>query len=468
MFFKKIKALRRSLSFRMTIWYAAFFTLTSMLMLSIFYFRVQAVTMENIDEELIEEYYDCRNLLQSEGQGALFTEFDADILEEAAENLFLRLISADGRIIRSSDLTRFGGVVDMSGDALGAIRRGEEDHVIETVRLPGYEQRMQSIYGVLGPDMIFNMGISLEDNDEFLSVFRHLIFFLMVPLAIAAAIIGWFLARHALGGVEAVTETAIDISKGAMEKRVAVKQRFHEIDRLASTFNDMLDRIQALIKGMREMNDNVAHDLRSPLTRIRGFAEMTMTRRQSIEEYQEMAGSTIEECDKLIDIINTVMDITETEAGVRPLRIETFDIVRLIHGACELFDPIAKEKAVRLVTVLPDSLTISGNVNKMQRLITNLLENAIKYNRQGGTVTISVTREHQRVNIQVADTGQGIAEEDLPRIFERFYRCDRSRSQAGIGLGLSLARAIARAFGGDIKVESKVDQGSSFLVELPA
>lgn len=195
---------------------------------------------------------------------------------------------------------------------------------------------------------------------------------------------------------------------------------------------------------------------------------MTLMGKESISDYNEMAASTIEECDKLIEIINTMLDITETEAGVSPFKSEKIDIVKLIHSACELFDPIAQEKDVRLVTVLPESLMIEGDVSKMQRLITNLLENAIKYNRHGGTVSISVTEDQQRVNIEVEDTGLGIAEEELPRIFDRFYRCDHSRSQSGIGLGLSLAKAIAKAFGGDIHVRSALNKGSSFLVQLPA
>ena len=180
-----------------------------------------------------------------------------------------------------------------------------------------------------------------------------------------------------------------------------------------------------------------------------------------------MAATTIEECDKLIEIINTMLDITETEAGVSRGQSEKVDLVRLILGACELFDPVAEEKDVRLITFLPDRLFVQGDKSKLQRLVTNLLENAIKYNRSGGTVTISVNTENQRVNIQVADTGAGIAEDELTKIFERFYRCDRSRTLGGIGLGLSLAKAIANSLGGEIQVESVLDHGSVFTVFLP-
>jgi len=295
-----------------------------------------------------------------------------------------------------------------------------------------------------------------------------LIILLMIPLFLLAAVIGWVLARHALKGVEEVTQTAIEIPKGSMDKRVEVKYRSYEIDRLANTFNGMLDRIQSLIKGMREMNDNIAHDLRSPLTRIRGMAEMTLMGKGSIDNYSEMAADTIEECDKLISIINTMLDITETEAGVGRFEYEQIDIADLIRSACELFNPIAEEKDIKILAILPDKLFIRGDRSKLQRLVTNLLENAIKYNKSGGSVTISVSQEGQQINLTFEDTGIGIPENDLPKIFDRFYRCDASRSEAGIGLGLSLVKAIARAFGGDIRVRSDPGKGSSFFVTLPA
>jgi signal transduction histidine kinase len=402
--------------------------------------------------------------MQDEGMDQVTVEI---VLEAESEggDVFYRLIKNNGDVIKALNMDGYGDVA-VSGPALGALN-GEKTYVLETIEIPGHGFNVRTIYGAIGTDIIFNMGLSLEDNYEYLGVFRNLIFLLIIPLFFVAAFIGWFLARHALKGVDEVTQTAIEISKGSIDKRVEVKRRHYEIDRLANTFNDMLDRIQTLIKGMREMNDNVAHDLRSPLTRIRGIAEMTLVGNGSMNDYAEMAANTIEECDKLIEIINTMMDITETEAGLSPFKFEKIDIVKLILSACELFDPIAKEKEVQLITVLPDRLEIIGDKSKMQRLVTNLLENAIKYNKQGGVVTISVKHENQRVNIQVEDTGVGIPEEELPHIFDRFYRCDRSRSQAGIGLGLSLAKVIVKAFNGEIRVKSALDQGSLFQISFP-
>ncbi|MDA3894714.1 MAG: ATP-binding protein [Desulfobacteraceae bacterium] len=464
MLLKKLFNLRNTLSFRLTLWYALIFTLTSLLALSIFYYRISRITMENTDEELIEELNEFYVLMQEGGVGQVTVEI---VLESESEgkDVFYRLITSNGDVLKELNMDVFENVA-VSGSALNDLR-GNKKYIIETIEVPGHDFNVRSIYGVIGPDIIFNMGLSLADKDEYLAIFSNLIILLMVPLFFVAAMIGWFLAHHALKGVEEVTRTAIEISKGAIDKRVEVKRRSHEIDTLANTFNSMLDRIQSLIKGMREMNDNVAHDLRSPLTRIRGIAEMTLVGNGSMHDYSEMAANTIEECDKLIEIINTMMDITETEAGVSQFESEPLNIVELILSACELFDPVAKEKEVQLITVLPEHLVISGDKSKMQRLITNLLENAIKYNKEGGTVTISVKQENQRVNIQIEDTGVGIPEEDLPHIFERFYRCDRSRSLGGIGLGLSLAKAIVKAFNGDIRVKSAFDQGSSFQVILP-
>jgi signal transduction histidine kinase len=266
--------------------------------------------------------------------------------------------------------------------------------------------------------------------------------------------------------MQEVTDTAEEITNGAYDRRVQIKGRYKEIERLGATFNRMLDRIQSLLNSMKEINDNIAHDLRSPLTIIRGVAEMSLLKGKSVDDYKDMAASTIEECDTLIGMINTMLDITEAEAGVNGIKAEEFELVTLVREACELFRPITEEKKINLKTDLPESLTFKSDRKKMQRIVTNLLENAIKYTPEDGTVAVSALAQNGEIRIEFEDTGIGISESDLPHIFERFYRCDRSRSQSGVGLGLSLVKAYTESINGTIHVESTLNEGSIFALRF--
>jgi len=464
MFLKRLLNLKGTLSFRLTLWYTMILVFSSLLALSIFYYRISSITMERTDAELFEEMEEFSELRSEEDLKQVKAVMASEV-ESEDEEIFYRILSIDGQELAMSS-TQPWGRLEVPGKILRDLR-DQSRPVLRTLDIPNYEYKVRTIYGFISPTEVFQIGLSLEDNEEYLKVFRDLLFLLMIPLFIFSALIGWFLSRQALLGVEEVTLTAIDISKGSYDKRVQVKRRSYEVDRLANTFNSMLDRIQALLKNMREMTDNIAHDLRSPLTRIRGIAEMTLFSKISIKDYENMAASTIEECDNLIEMVNTMLDITETEAGVGEFKVEKVNLNRLIIDACELFRPTADEKGIDIKTILPDKLYCQGDSNKLQRLVTNLLENSIKYTESEGSVTISASLDNGQVNIIFEDTGIGISEKDLPKIFERFYRCDMSRSNAGIGLGLSLAKAIANAFGGTIIVNSTINKGSAFLVTLP-
>jgi len=309
----------------------------------------------------------------------------------------------------------------------------------------------------------------LQSFDPVIDAFQGLFLTTMALLVGLATGVGWFMARRAVSGVTAITRTAQGISAGTLEKRVPVRDRGDEIDQLAMTFNQMLDRIQTLVTEIRQMGDNIAHDLKSPLTRIRGMAEITLTTGESLSGYQAMAASAIEECDRLLDMINTMLMISRTEAGVdRPIR-EEIDLACLIRDACNLFRTMAEDKGLTLDCDIPERCSITGDIRAIQRMLANLVDNAIKYTASGGTVRVVMPEwSENNTVITVTDTGCGISEADLPHIFERFYRCDQSRSRSGTGLGLSLARAIARAHGGDISVESRPGHGSAFTVSLPA
>ncbi|PIP41153.1 MAG: two-component sensor histidine kinase [Desulfobacterales bacterium CG23_combo_of_CG06-09_8_20_14_all_51_8] len=463
MFLKRMNDVTGTLAFRLTAWYAVIFTVCSLIALSVFYYKISVITLKASDQELLEEVDEFAVIVKEGGADHVKKYMTAEV-ESDEEDVFFRLVSPDGRILEMKGKPFWNQIKPPSHIFETLQKTGKP--VLETLTLQGYKYPVRTVCGMISPELMLQVGISLAENEKYLHVFRRLLLNLIFPLFFISTVIGWFLARHALKGVEEVTLTAMDITKGAYDKRVQVKKRLLEVSRLAETFNTMLDKIQALLKNMREITDNIAHDLRSPLARIRGIAEVILVGKSSISDYEEMAASTIEECDNLIDMINIMLDIMETEAGVGRFEKEPVDLKKLLIDACDLFRPVADEKNITLLMRLADEMVIQGDKSRLQRMVTNLLENAIKYTGPGGKVTISAYKDNRQVHIVFEDTGIGIPAAEIPQIFERFYRCDRSRAESGVGLGLSLAKAIAKSFGGDISVESVPGQGSTFHVTL--
>jgi heavy metal sensor kinase len=466
MFLKRINSIRHTLAFRLTLWYAGIFMLTSCVAFLFFYFLITSVIRDRTDQDLLGEARTLSSILKVQGMKAVRRQIIFEAQAAGEKKIFFRLLSLDGQEFSSSNMSYWRDI----GVGKAAIEQliGKNQPVFNTVSLPDRKHNIRVLYAIVGRNIILQLGQSMENYTRFIEAFRKIFVTTMASLFIFAAIIGWFMARRALAGVEAVTRTARQISESSLKERVPVKKYQDEVDQLAITFNQMLDRIQTLVTGIREMSDNIAHDLKSPITRIRGISEVSLTTGTSEEEYENMAASTVEECDRLLDMINTMLVISKTEAGVNKLDARELDIGAVVRDACELFRSSAEDKDLRLVCDVAGNFSISGDNRMIQRMIANLLDNAIKYTPAGGSVEVTVNTGNQdAVTIAVKDTGIGISKKDIPHIFERFYRCDPSRSEAGIGLGLSFARAIARAHGGDISVFSKPEQGSTFTVTFP-
>jgi signal transduction histidine kinase len=291
-----------------------------------------------------------------------------------------------------------------------------------------------------------------------------------VPVAILIVLsagVGWFMAKRALSGVEEVTRAAVDITRGALDRRVPVTLNGDEIDRLANAFNTMVDRVQELIGQMKEITENIAHDLRSPITRMRGLAEMALTGDNTNHNDPIVTGTIIEECDRLLEMINAMLDISEAESGLMKLKVEPVDIAVLLHDVSDLFQPVAENRGINMALDTPQSITVFGESKKLQRVFSNLIDNALKYTLPGGSVHISISEITNNVVVTIRDSGLGIAAEDLPHIFDRFFRGEKSRSTQGNGLGLSLAQAFVLVHGGTITATSTPGQGSQFVITLP-
>jgi signal transduction histidine kinase len=230
----------------------------------------------------------------------------------------------------------------------------------------------------------------------------------------------------------------------------------------------MLDRIENLVRNIREMSDNIAHDLKNPITRIRGVAEITLVCRDDMDEYKSMAANAIEESDRLLDMINTMLVISKAEAGAGEFVFEKIDLSTMINEACELFSPLAEDRGIVFECRIEETCVVEADIRMLQRAFSNLVDNAIKYTSKGGQIKVSMEKQPDgMVHIGVEDTGVGIEKGHFEKIFDRFYRADPSRSREGAGLGLSLARTVSREHSGDIKVSSKKGQGTTFLLTLP-
>lgn len=464
MFLKKIRKLKNTLFFRLTVFYSVVLIFLSGISFAVIYYRLYSVTMERMKLELLEEVEEFVDIMVEEGLEAVKNEVDSEAESEDPKEEFYRLIDLQGSTLVSTDMSSWGPV--SKKEATQKLKNGPQEHLFQTIDVPGEGFQALMVSVNIGSNTIIQIGETFEETDEYLEIFRELFSVLTIVLIVLSATIGWFLAKHALMDMKEVSQTAEDIARGSYGRRVRIKGQLDEIKNLGLTFNNMLDCIQNLLKSMKEINDNIAHDLRSPLARIRGIAEMTLREEKPIDDYRNMAVNTIEECDVLIDMINTMLEITEAQAGVNNQKDEEFDVIHLISDACNLYRPMADEKNVTIRTDLPGRLRFRTDKKKMQRIVTNLLENSIKYTPEYGTVTIAASLETGLLQLNVQDTGIGIPEAELPHIFERFYRCDKSRSQEGVGLGLSLVKAYVESMKGLISVSSEVNQGSIFTLKF--
>ncbi len=455
----------RSLSFQATLWYAGLFALLSCTMFASIYVSLVAGLRHRTDEQLAVSAKEFDTLYRVHGLGALHDEFRREAHSRGVRQVFFRLLSAQGEILAASDLRDWPSLETQ----LPVVKTAIHDQSFETVYPLGHRDGVRVIFLPTTGGKILQLGTSLFGNARLEERYREIFGRALAGVLLCGAILGWVVSRRALSGVERLRQTAIRIGNEDLDLRVPLGQGGQEIDDLSMAFNQMLDRIQKLIQELQDVTNGVAHDLRSPLTRIRGKAEALLISPVELDAFREMAGLVIEECDRVVSILDTTLEIAQTETGLAPLARQPVDLSHILDQAVELFLPMAENKSLSLeVLGSPIALEVMGDKGRLQRVVANVLDNAIKYTPEGGTVQVEAAKKASQVILIFRDTGIGIRPEELDRIFERFYRTDRSRSAPGNGLGLALARTIVEAHGGKISVSSKIGLGSTFMIRLPA
>jgi signal transduction histidine kinase len=321
----------------------------------------------------------------------------------------------------------------------------------------------------LSDGSLIQVGKSLEELHQLLAGFRTtavIVLLIFLPASITG---GAFMASRALRPVQDLTAAAEQIVATAnFDTRVPSRGTGDELDALVQFFNKMLDRIDRLICGMRDSLDNVAHDLRTPMTRLRGKAQAALDPEADLETARDALADCVEEADRAMTLLKTLMDIAEAEAGLVEFPRGPVEVAELAHSIVDSYSEVAEEKGVALTIDVPSGLCVSGDADSLRRVFANLLDNAIKYSPAGGCTRITAERHAGKVAIHFTDTGSGIPAEDLPRIWDRLFRGDKSRSTHGLGLGLSFVRAIVESHGGAATVTSQPGFGTKATIVLPA
>ncbi len=454
----------RDLTTRLTLWHAGVFSSCFLLVFGVFYVVMRDEFHRWTDEQLREEIVEVKLAYDLAGPKGVEQQLR---LEETAEGqrFMARIIDPTG-VVSFETTTKSHATFGVNAELLAEARKGRGD----VIRLRfDDDQAISVIYSRLPDGSVVQVGRPLLDHELWLRGFIGDLGKVLVVALLISVIVGGFVARRALAPISEMAATASAISGRSLGKRVPLSGRGDEVDRLAEAFNGMLDRIDTLVQGLRDVTDTLAHDLRTPITGIRGLAEVTLRAPRDAHTYRMALYQIIDRLDHLLALSESILDVAEAESGVVSLNVEVLPLDSLFDEIAQTFMPVANDKGIHFEKAPPTALQIRGDRRRLEQVVANLVDNALKYTPPGGRIRLSVelAPNPREITLIVADTGSGIPEKDLPHIFERYYRGDKSRSGPGMGLGLPLVAAIVKAHGGRVAVESRPGEGTTFKVYLP-
>ncbi len=336
------------------------------------------------------------------------------------------------------------------------------------VRSPNRSEVVEVVARRFADGARIEVGMSSDERDDVAESFPDTFVAVSLPMLLLALLGGAFMAQRAVRPVRRLADTMRSIIEtGDVRERAPEPPARGEIAELFRLFDRTFERIEGLVSGLRETLDDVAHDLRTPLTRIRGVAEVALREGRDEDAYREALADVVEASEAASATLDALTEVAEAEAGALRIRTARVPVRDLLQDVGDLYSAVAEERGVSLTVEDAGGLAVRGDEALLRRVVANLTDNALKYTEAGGDVRLSAHRESDRVRIDVRDTGVGIPAADLPRIWDRHFRGDRSRSERGLGLGLSLVRALVEAHGGNVTVESQEGRGTTFSVELP-
>lgn len=421
----------RTSSFRLTLLYAAFFSASVLVLLGVIYWTTTFYMKAQLDAAIDGQLKELQEALQSGGPDAV-ARLIGELVSDAPEGPSVYLLQERNGTVRAGNLPSLPpnpGIVEVelptsvpSAPQLRAIYgRG--------VLLPGGN------YVLVGAD-----AYPLNEMHEL--ILRAFGWSLVVTLLLATTG-GALMSSSLLRRVEGISRTAREIMEGNLSQRIATRGTDDEFDHLAASLNAMLERTQASIEGMRQVSNDIAHDLRTPLTRLRHRLELAGRQSQSADELHAAIDRSIDDTDAILDTFGALLRIAEIESGARKGGFAAVDLSELLHTVIEVYEPMAEEKGQRMAADIGANLRVRGDRELLMQMVANLVENAMRHSPPGALVTLAAARAGGSIEVVLADNGPGIPAEERENVLRRFYRLEASRTMPGSGLGLSLAAAIA-------------------------
>ncbi len=450
------------------------YTLAMAATLAVFAVVIQAVAQQKSDQAAAmlarTQATELRATLETQARSGTAAEYEAWCAEHIARRveqadaelgLGIRLLAFDGRTRHAAgslrgialalppDVARGYAPLAVSSGALGATGR-------------------YFVASAAAPAGFLQVAVSTRHWVKGLAALRNVMLAAFPLMLLLSGLSGFLLARRSLASVDEITRIAEHLSSANLHETIPVTGSGDELDRLAVTLNAMLGRIRAGVEQMHRFNANAAHELRTPLHRIGSMLDSALAQPRDAATYRDALFDLRGEVDSLAGSVNALLRLAQMEAGLDPAHTGPVELAKLLRTQVEFFAPLAEQRGIPLVLVEPlPEVVVRGDASWLERLFSNLLDNALKYSRAGDRVEVSMRRESDGARITVSDTGPGIAADGLSHLFERFARGAGHSERGGFGLGLPLAREIARAHGGALEIESAPGRGSRFMVVLP-
>ena len=454
----------RATAFRLTLVYLLVFALFAAFLLGYFALNTRRLITEEITSTVDAEIAGLSEQYNQGGIRRLVFVIETRSRRPGSSLYLVTTPSGEGLAGNIGSLVP--GVLAKPGWMETVYRRLEEPETAEHRALVRVLQLPGGFHLLVGRD--------LEERERLFDIIANAGRWSLAIVMVLGIAGGVFVSRRVLNRVDAMTHTAQTIMAGDLSGRLPIAGSGDELDRLASNLNAMLERIEALMRGLKEVSDNVAHDLRTPLTRLRNHAEEALRTAKDEAGYRGALEATIEESDGLIRTFNALLMIARAESGEAREGMSEFDAAEVAHDVSELYEPLADDKGLAL-RVETTSAPVKGNRELVSQALANLVDNAIKYAAEPGPngangavseILVTAGAEGDRIRLAVRDGGPGIPASDRAHVVERFVRLEQSRTKPGSGLGLSLAAAVARLHGGELKLEDTAP-GLKAILDLP-